>query len=86
MKLKTDFITQDIDGTQFLVPVGAEAFRGIVRSNATAAFIVNCLKEETTEEKIADAMCAEYDAPRERIEADLREILGTLRGIGALVE
>ena len=42
MKLKNEFITQDIDDTQFLVPVGAEAFSGIVRSNKTAAFIVNC--------------------------------------------
>ena len=86
MKLKTDFITQDIDDTQFLVPVGAEAFQGIVRSNKTAAFIVDCLKEETTEEKIVDAMCASYDAPRETIAADVKEILETLRGIHALKE
>ena len=52
MKLKDDFITQDIDDTQFLVPIGAEAFQGLVRSNKTAAFIVDCLKEETTPEDI----------------------------------
>ena len=86
MKLKDAFIIQDVDGTQFLVPVGAEAFSGIVRSNRTAAYIVNCLKEETTEEKIVDAMCARYDAPRECIAADVREIIGTLRSIGALDE
>ena len=39
MKLKSDFITQEIDGTQFLVAVGGESFNGIVKSNATAAFI-----------------------------------------------
>ena len=43
MKLKDDFITQMIEGTQFLVPLGGEAFNGIVRSNKTAAFIVDCL-------------------------------------------
>ena len=86
MKLKSNFITQNVDDTQFLVPVGAEAFSGIVRSNRTAAFIVDCLKKETTEEQIVDAMCARYDAPRECIAADVREILGTLRGIGALDE
>ncbi len=84
MKLKSAFITQDIDDTQFLVPVGAEAFKGIVRSNTTAAFIVNCLKEETTEEKIVDAMCAKYDAPRDVITADVEEILETLRKIKAI--
>ena len=86
MKLKPDFITQDIDDTQFLVPVGAEAFSGIVRSNKTAAFIVDCLKEETTEEAIVEAMCARYDAPREEITVDVKEILNTLRRINALEE
>ena len=84
MKLKSDFITQTIEDTQFLVPVGAEAFRGIVRSNTTAAFIVDCLKEETTEEAIVDAMCAKYDAPRDVIAADVAMIMGKLRGINAI--
>ena len=86
MKLKDDFITQTIDDVQFLVPVGGESFSGVARSNETAAFIVDCLKEETTEEKIVDAMCAKYDAPRETIAADVKEILDVLRGINALVE
>lgn len=86
MKLKNEFITQDIDDTQFLVPVGVEAFSGIVRSNKTAAFIVNCLKEETTETAIVDAMCAKYDAPRETIAADVSEILEKLRSINAIDE
>ena len=86
MKLKPDFITQDIDDTQFLVPVGAEAFSGIVRSNKTAAFIVDCLKEETTEEAIIEAMCKKYDAPRNVITSDVKQILNTLRRINALDE
>ena len=86
MKLKKEFVTQTIDDTQFLVPVGAEAFHGIVRSNATAAFIVDCLREETTEEDIVDLMCAKYDAPRDVIAADVAEIINTLRGINALEE
>ncbi len=86
MRLKDSFITQEIDDTQFLVPVGAEDFSGIVRGNKTAAFIVNCLKEETTEESIVDAMCAKYDAPRDQIAADVGNILKVLRRVGALDE
>ena len=86
MKLKSDFITQTIEDTQFLISVGDDSFRGIVRSNRTAAFIVDCLKEETTEERIIDAMCGKYDAPREEIAADVKRILDTLREIGALEE
>ena len=58
MKLKESFIPQMIENVQFMVPIGAEAFSGIVRNNETAAFIVDCLKQETTEEAIVDAMCA----------------------------
>ena len=86
MKLKSTFVTQMIDDTQFLVPLGNEAFRGIVKSNSTAAFIVDQLKEDTTEEAIVDAMCAEYAAPRETIAADVKKILETLRSIHALEE
>lgn len=86
MKLKEDFITQDIEGTQFLVSMGAEEFSGIVRSNKTAAFIVDCLKEETTAEAIVEKMAAKYDADRETIAADVAEIINTLRGIHALEE
>ncbi len=86
MKLKPNFITQDIDGTQFLIPIGGEAFSGVVRSNEPAAFLVDLLKEETTEAALVDAMCAEYDAPREVLAADVAEVLTKLRGIGALEE
>lgn len=86
MKLKNDFITQTIDETQFLIPVGSESFNGIVRSNRTAAYIVDLLKEETTEEKIIDALCSRYDASREVITIDVRKILDTLRSINALDE
>ena len=86
MKLKPDYLTQEIDDVQFLVPVGAGGFNGLIRSNKTAAFIVNCLKKETTKEQIVDAMCEKYDAPRAEIAADVEEILDTLRSIGALEE
>ena len=86
MQLKKDFATQVIDDTQFLVPLGGETFRGIVRSNKTAAFIVDCLKEETTAEEIVEAMYRQFDAPREVIAADVEKALQTLREINALEE
>lgn len=86
MKLKDDFLTHDIDDTQYLVSAGADSFKGIVRCNKSAAFIVSCLKEDTTEDKIVDAMCDKYDAPREILAADVKDILNTLRKIDALDE
>lgn len=86
MKLNANFITHEIDGEQVILPVGSAFFSGIVRSNTTAAFIVNCLKKDTTEDGIVDAMLAQYDAPREQIAQDVAEILEKLRSIGALDE
>ena len=51
MKLKDIFITHDSDGEQVLIDV-TSSFAGLVRSNKTAAFIVECLKTDTTKEQI----------------------------------
>lgn len=86
MRLKPDFIIQEVDGTQFLVPVGDVAFSGMARGNKTAAFIVDCLREETSREAIIDKMLAKYDSPRATIASDVDRILGILRGIDAIEE
>ena len=86
MKLKKEFITYDTDSESLLVPAGGAGFSGLVRGNKTLGAILALLKENTTEEAIVDAMCAKYDAPRETIAADVKEILDTLRGIHALEE
>ena len=84
MKLKDGFITHSSGGEQILVAAGNEQFSGIVRSNDTAAFIVNCLKKETTEKQIVEKMAKTYDAPKDVISADVKKIIKTLRNIGAI--
>lgn len=86
MKLKQGFVTHEMDGEQIMVATGAANFAGLVRSNETAAFIVDCLKTPTTKERIVETMLKEYDAPRDRIEQDVEKILNLLRGINALDE
>ena len=86
MKLNPEFITHLTDEEALLVPLGGNAFHGIVRGNPTLGAILERLKQETTEEQIVESMCAEYDAPREVIAADVAEILDTLRSINALEE
>lgn len=88
MKLRNGFITYTSGSEQIMVAAGAasDVFRGMVRSNATAAFIVDCLKEEISREQLADKLCARYDAPREIIVRDLDAVLASLRKIGALDE
>lgn len=85
MKLKDNFITHETDGEQIMVAAGG-SFAGMVRSNATAAFIVDCLKTDTTEAEILDKMLAKYDADAEVMAEDIKMIIEKLRKIGAIDE
>ena len=82
MKLKDTFITYNAAGEHTMV--ATEGFSGIVRSNKTAAFIIEALKTHTTEEQIVNDMEASYDAPREVIAKDVAAVIGKLRSIGAI--
>lgn len=86
MKLKDGFVTHEMGGEQIMVATGGANFSGLVRSNATAAFIVECLKEETTRQAIIDTMLKRYDAPENVIAADVDMVLSKLRSIKALDE
>ena len=88
MKLKDGFIFQDLGDKHMAVASGAagEVFRGMVRNNATADFIFRALMHETTEEAVVDAMAERYDAPRERIQADVRRLIARFREAGLLEE
>lgn len=86
MKLKKGFITHTVGGTQMMVAVGpaVKLFHGLVRSNETAAFIVECLKKETTTEEIVDHLCKEYEVEPAEAKKDVENILEQLNKIGAL--
>ena len=84
MKLKKEFVTYDTDGKQIMVSVDTKRFSGMVKSNETAVFIINCLKEETDADSIVEKMLQEYDAPREVIAKDVQKVIDTLKEIGAL--
>ena len=85
MKLKESYITHDSDGEQILLDTSS-SFAGLIRSNKTAAFIVECLKEETTQEKIVEAMLEKYDAPKDVLAKDVSDVIEKLRKVGALDE
>ncbi len=88
MKLKEDFITHDSGSEQIMVAVGKEAnrFHGLVRSNKTAAFMIECLKQERKEEQIVDAVLGKYDVSRAVVAKDVHKLIADLRQIGAIYE
>lgn len=84
MKLKDGFITMETEGEQIMVSSGGNRFNGLIRSNKTAAFIVDCLKSETSKEAIVDAMAAQYDAPRQILAEDVERIVSILQSVDAI--
>ena len=85
MKLKKEFITHNTGKEQLMISAGGN-FNGMVRSNSTAAAIIDLLKTDTTRDAIIDAMLAVYDVDRDVLSADVDRVLATLREISAIDE
>jgi len=85
MKLKDGFITHSSGDEQIMVSVNGE-FSGMVRSNSTAAAIINFLAEDISREGIVEKMKEIYEAPEGAIERDVDRVLASLRSIGAIDE
>ena len=86
MKLNDDFIVHISDDETLLVPVGGSDFSGIVKGNKTLQIILECLKEDTTENRIVQFMMEKFDAPEDVIRADVAKAIANLRKVGALNE
>ena len=56
MKLNSGFIAHDDGDQKLLVSTGATKFSGLVRSNSSAGFIIQCLETETDEDEIIAKM------------------------------
>lgn len=88
MKVKAGLISHKI-GEQYVTVASGDAgnaFNGMMRSNDTAAQILQMLEHEISEEQIVDQLYAQYDAPREAIAADVHQIIEQIRSAGLLDE
>ena len=87
MKLNPLFLTHTAKGEHYIISTSGPRFKGIVNSNETAAFIVECLRTDITEADIVDKLLAEYTgADRPTVERDVANIIEMLRSIGAIEE
>ena len=85
MKLKSTFITHNSGNEQLMISAGGD-FNGMVRSNSTAAEIIDMLKKETTREAIIAAMLEKYEVEESVLSSDVDKVISALRGIGAIDE
>ncbi len=86
MKLKNSFITHEVANEHITVSTSNTEFAGLIRSNKTAAFIIESLKEDTTPEKIAESICENYEAQFEIVLQDVLGVINSLKEIGAIDE
>lgn len=86
MKLDPEFLTHETKGEHITVSTAGTKFNGLIRSNKTAAFIIENLKKDTTPDEIVDKMLEKYEVDRQTAAEDVDSIISSLRSIGAIVE
>lgn len=85
MKRNSKFLTHKTKGEHYMISTNDAKFKGIVKNNETAAYIIECLKEDATEEVIVDKIMAEYEGvDRSTVERDVANVISKLRSIGAI--
>lgn len=86
MKLKCDFVINNVAGETVAVSVGNNDFNGYIKLNETGAFIFKMLKKDTTVEEIVNAILKEYpDATAEAASESVNDLIEQLQGAELLV-
>ena len=80
MKLKFDFEVMEMDDEMVAVPVGdgSEDFHGVLKLNDSAAFLLEQLKEDVTEDQLVERVLAQYEGDKDEIRAFVKEYVASL--------
>ena len=80
MKIKKGFVLRQVGSENVVVPVGemSKIFHGMINLNETGAFLWRFFSEEHTAEEAVQALCNEYEAEREQVEADVNRFVEIL--------
>ena len=87
MKIKDGFILRKV-GIQYVVVATGKAskdFNGMIRLNASAAFLFGLMKADMTEEALVEALQAEYAVEEAIAKEDVSMFLSKLKEAGAIV-
>lgn len=88
MRLKYDFIIQEVAGTYVAVAVGngAEHFKDMVKMNGTAKRIFELVQQGLPENDIVERMLCEYKGDVDVISQSVANLLDELRRKDLIVE
>ena len=88
MKLKYNFVTNEVADKIVAVPVGddLEKFNGFVKMNDVGAYIFNMLKNDVTEDEIVAAMLKDYeDVTEQEVRETVKEFTDKLKAADVLI-
>lgn len=86
MKLKHEFIINEVAGDTVAVSVGENRFNGYIKLNETGKFVFEALARDTTPEQIISDMETAYpDATREEIAETVTEFIEKLSAADMLI-
>ncbi len=86
MKVKNGFILRNVAGSNIVVPTGKACmdFNGMITMNDTAAFIWNCLQQDTTEDAILSEILKEYQVEENVARQCIADVITKLQEAGCL--
>lgn len=86
MKIKEGFILKNVAGSNIVIATGEEkiSFKGVMTFNEVGAEVFTLLNGENSVESIVEKLSAEYDAPKEQIEADVKALIEKMREYGLI--
>lgn len=83
MKIKECYITHK-NKDDYMIMDASGDFAGLIHSNATTAFIADCLRIETTRYEVIQKCLAKYDANEKDIAESVDMVIDKFRSIGAI--
>lgn len=88
MKIKEGFVTREIADTIVAVPTGelVNEFQGIIKLTESAKFVWDLLQEDTTMEKLIDALVQKYELNHDTAKADVEKFVNNLKSANIIEE
>lgn len=79
MKLKYQFVINEVADKMVAVAVDSDEFNGMVKLNKTGAFIFEILKNDVTEDEIVAEMIKKYDATEEQLKETVHNFIESMK-------
>lgn len=88
MKIKDGYILKKVAGENIVIATGEAriSFNGIITFNEVGAEVFERLDGTRTLEQIVDEIAAIYNAPREIIESDIKNLIEKMKNHGLIEE